>query len=523
MRPASRFVRENLIARLSWHRTGLTGLEEKMAKNIVLCSDGTGNQDIKNRGTNVFKLYEAVDVQGHKNGKLPKQVAFYDDGVGTENPITKVIGGAFGWGFSRNVKRMYRGLANVYEPEDSIYLFGFSRGAYTVRALAGLIQHCGILDAAYYRSQDRKVATGQIDACWEDFRQIAFRRASTEERRGAIPQRDETELRQNATIERRKAYHAVRPEEKIDIAFIGAWDTVGAIGVPFDELRKLISFFYPIWFADNTLGAEVRHACQALSLDDERRTFHPELWNEQNGADDRLQQVWFSGAHSNVGGGYPKQGLSLVTLDWMMTHAERAGLRFIDEDVQFVRDHQDVHDRLYDSRSGFAVYYRWAPRDIVKLCAEHRINKPKIHASVFERIANGTNAYAPGNIPFGCDVDVTGGLVNWPALRVPGDIQALLNTNGAGHAGSLLEDMDETVRNGKMSYYVFLIITLFALLSLVCLSVYPGWPLVLWLGSAFLICIVLIYSWAQHVDSSLEKKYTGFWRRCRSDLSHMLQ
>src|SRR5512145_2161960 len=111
-----------------------------MAKNIVLCSDGTGNKDIKDRGTNVFKLYEAVDIQGHKNGKLPKQVAFYDDGVGTSRfPLAKAIGGAFGWGFSTNVKKLYRELVNVYEDGDRIYLFGFSRGAYTVRALAGLI------------------------------------------------------------------------------------------------------------------------------------------------------------------------------------------------------------------------------------------------------------------------------------------------------------------------------------------------------------------------------------------------
>ena len=113
-------------------------------KNIVLCSDGTGNTAIKARGTNVFKLYEAVDIQGHKYDQtLKPQVAFYDDGVGTSRltPL-KLIGGAFGFGFRKNVKDLYTELAHVYEPGDHIYLFGFSRGAYTVRALSGMIEYC---------------------------------------------------------------------------------------------------------------------------------------------------------------------------------------------------------------------------------------------------------------------------------------------------------------------------------------------------------------------------------------------
>jgi uncharacterized protein (DUF2235 family) len=119
-----------------------------MVKNIVICSDGTGNTAIKGRGTNVFKLYEAVDLEGHKAdpAKVP-QIAFYDDGVGTQRlkPLA-VLGGAFGWGLSRNVKQLYASLARTYDPGDRIYLFGFSRGAFTVRTLAGLIANCGIVD-----------------------------------------------------------------------------------------------------------------------------------------------------------------------------------------------------------------------------------------------------------------------------------------------------------------------------------------------------------------------------------------
>src|SRR5262245_8125392 len=118
-----------------------------MAKNIVICSDGTGNSAIKGRGTNVFKLFEAIDLTGHQtNPQLTPQVALYDDGVGTEDfkPL-KIFSGATGFGLSRNVRQLYKELARIYDPGDRIFLFGFSRGAFTVRTLADLIAHCGIL------------------------------------------------------------------------------------------------------------------------------------------------------------------------------------------------------------------------------------------------------------------------------------------------------------------------------------------------------------------------------------------
>jgi uncharacterized protein (DUF2235 family) len=494
-----------------------------MGKNIVLCSDGTGNQDIKNRGTNVFKLYEAVDIQGHKDCAVKKQVAFYDDGVGTANAFARVVGGAFGWGFSSNVKSLYRELVNVYEYGDSIYLFGFSRGAYTVRALAGMIQYCGVLDINnYYGNGDRHSLTKKIDECWSDFRGEAFRSAPDAERRGFVPSREEEGSRREATIKRREKYGAVNPLDLVDIPFIGVWDTVGAIGVPFDELRRVISWFYPIWFADNTLGPEVKRACQALSIDDERRTFHPELWNEQDGCDTRLLQVWFAGVHSNVGGGYPKQGMSLVTLDWMMKEADNAGLRFNREDINFVHERQDVHDKIYDSRSGLAVYYRWAPRDISWLSREHRIARPKIHVSVFERIANGTEAYAPGNIPFEFDLDATGSFNSWPASTVPTSIPLLVNAVKHGKEGSLLVEMSGAVASGKKSYYAFIALTVLTLTSLAMRAGFCYWSRFIWTASIFAVCGGLIYIWAMKVDGALEKRYTEFWHDCRGSLRNIL-
>ena len=110
-------------------------------KNIILCSDGTGNRDVEGRGTNVFKLFEAIDLNEHRtNLAYDTQLAFYDDGVGTRgNAIARVAGGALGYGLKRNVKELYRELVRVYDPGDRIFLFGFSRGAFTVRTLAGMM------------------------------------------------------------------------------------------------------------------------------------------------------------------------------------------------------------------------------------------------------------------------------------------------------------------------------------------------------------------------------------------------
>ena len=121
-----------------------------MPKNIVICSDGAGNTAIKGRGTNVFKLYEAVDLEGHKtNQALTRQIAFYDDGVGTGRlRLWRLLSGALGWGLSRNVRQLYADLARTYDPGDRIFLFGFSRGAFTVRTVAGFIATCGIVDRA---------------------------------------------------------------------------------------------------------------------------------------------------------------------------------------------------------------------------------------------------------------------------------------------------------------------------------------------------------------------------------------
>src|SRR5262245_42814477 len=200
-----------------------------MPKNIVLCSDGTGNRDIKGRGTNVFKLFEAIDLNGHRtNPELDAQLAFYDDGVGTEGIFLKrLFGGATGYGLKSNVKQLYRELARVYDPGDHIFLFGFSRGAFTVRTLAGMIGTCGILSAGRFATATdlRRAVDSGYKAYRAKYDSVLTRIVGSALRRPdgatAVAQFQET----------------FAPHVDCRIAFIGVWDTVDAVGLPFALTR----------------------------------------------------------------------------------------------------------------------------------------------------------------------------------------------------------------------------------------------------------------------------------------------
>lgn len=348
---------------------------------------------MKGRGTNVFKLFEAVDLQDHhRDPSLPPQIAYYDDGVGTEQfkPL-KLVGGAFGWGLSRNVRDLYRELARVYDPGDRIYLFGFSRGAFTVRTLAGLIAHVGIVDRAKVASDGELQAL--VGRAYKELRQC-FRRVS-----GRLSDASEADQRSEEFRRRWSVWNEeCNAGGKCPIEFVGVWDTVDAVGFPLDEIADFWNaVVYPFKFPDTYLSPQVKRACHAIAIDDERYTFHPVLWNETKETSGRIQQVWFAGVHSNVGGGYNKQGLSLVALTWMMQQAELSGLRFIPSMRQMYTDLQNVNDKLYDSRAGLGAYYRYKPRDMAALCAQAGI-APRVHISAIERIALGTEGYAPGNL-----------------------------------------------------------------------------------------------------------------------------
>jgi uncharacterized protein (DUF2235 family) len=297
-----------------------------MTKRLVVCCDGTWNTPDEMREnheicTNVAKFAVAVassDALGRE------QRMFYDTGVGTASGLNPLVGGAFGYGLSQKVIESYMFVVDNFDPGDELFILGFSRGAYTARSTAGLIRSVGVL---------KRSNAGRIYQAYALYRD----RSNTL----APRTREATLFRQSFSTETR-------------IKFIGVWDTVGSLGIP-----KLINL--PIgasskiplpslsshWdFHDVTLSSYVDNAYHALALDEHRKPFTPTLWNQQTDlkVPQKLEQVWFSGAHSNVGGGYLDTGLSDVALLWMMDKARAVGMRF--ETSRFTASNITVSPRM---------------------------------------------------------------------------------------------------------------------------------------------------------------------------------
>lgn len=266
-----------------------------MNKRIVICADGTWNRPEKDLKvdfpTNVLRLARAISPIA-ADGK-PQQV-FYDWGVGSY--YDEVIGGATGRGLHKNIMDGYRYLVQNYSPGDEIYLFGFSRGAYTVRCLCGLINNCGIL-----KRPDARLIQQAFDH---------YKKSSAP----FAPSGDKSlEFRQKHSHESR------------EIKFVGVWDTVGAMGIPISFLGL---FEDKDEFYDTKIGRNVRVARHALAIDEHRSDFEPTIWQVRDNMD--MQQVWFVGAHSNIGGSYkPDRDGSLLSdnaLMWMINEAQRFNL-----------------------------------------------------------------------------------------------------------------------------------------------------------------------------------------------------
>jgi uncharacterized protein (DUF2235 family) len=370
-------------------------VDDPMAKNIILLSDGTGNAASSFWRTNVWRIFQSIDLTGSD------QVACYDDGVGTSSfkPLA-ILGGAFGWGLKRNVIHLYKFLCRNYEPDCKIYAFGFSRGSFTIRVLIGLVVSQGLIPFTTEADLDGKAIAAYLE----------FRRARYGTKAGALfrPLRNLWVAIQNVIL-RRERYNAGTNRKVESIRFLGLWDTVAAYGLPVDEWTIGIDrFIWPLELPDRKLWMGVERACHALALDDERTTFHPVLWDEKNQPEGKIAQVWFCGMHSNVGGGYPDDSLAGVPLLWIMQQADAAGLRFKVSPQQpdtllVAKSSHDKDGRLYDSRSGLASYYRYGPRDVETLCVDVQndvtVNIPKIHESVFARMKSNTTAYAPIGLP----------------------------------------------------------------------------------------------------------------------------
>lgn len=358
-----------------------------MARTIILLSDGTGNSAAKLAKTNVWRTYQAIDLSG------PGQIALYDDGVGTSSvKLLALLGGAFGWGLKRNVLHLYKFLCRNHGEADRIFAFGFSRGAFTIRVLMGLVLSQGLVR---WNSEEELELLAR--AAYREYREKRFRRSFSLASVGRIIVKAIVAVRDRAAG--RKAYEFARNRQVPSIAFLGLWDTVDAYGVPIKELKTGIDrFIWPLSFDDARLDPRVERAFHALALDDERATFHPLVWDESIEPADaqtkRVNQVWFAGMHSNVGGGYPDDALSHVSLLWMLDNARGAGLELKPAVVDEYRLAATPYGRMYDSRSGLSSYYRYEPRKV-----ESYGNPTLIHQSVYLRMANGGDQYAPISLP----------------------------------------------------------------------------------------------------------------------------
>jgi uncharacterized protein (DUF2235 family) len=273
-----------------------------MAKRLVVCCDGTWNTpDQKDAAedtcTNVTKLALAV---APKDPAGVEQRTFYDKGVGTGS-VDHLRGGALGVGLSTKVEEAYMFVVQNFELGDEVFLFGFSRGAYTARSTAGFIRNSGLLLPRY---------ECKLDEAYNLYR-------------------DRTNATHPRSVEARlfrKSY-----AQEIRIKCIGVWDTVGALGIPNLPTLPAISSHWK--FHDVALSSYVDNAFQALAIDEQRKPFQPALWEQQpDSTGQTLEQVWFAGVHTNVGGGYRDSGLSDLALQWMMAKAAARGLAFASMD-----------------------------------------------------------------------------------------------------------------------------------------------------------------------------------------------
>ena len=400
-----------------------------MPRNIVICCDGTGNE-VESRLSNVLKLFRVLE-------KNDDQLVYYSPGVGTvadyepwqtvKLRVREFLGLAAGYGLDENVLDAYRYLCTHYEEGDAIWLFGFSRGAYTVRVLAAFVYVIGLL-----RPSQLNLA---------DYAFTAYKKASRDSH-GEKRVADEDALRAAASDAEVAAglpaaweFRRVAGGRPVTIKFIGVWDTVASVIVPRPD--RLLLDMASLRFTRTNPGVEIFR--QAIAIDERRRMFRLHSWaepqtfksnpfNDKNWRAQDIRQVWFAGVHADIGGGYPESesGLSKYPLLWMINQAKAAGLRTSTAMVNHLvlgkprKDSKRLYSRavpgakLHNSLTGFwwilelipkrTKWREWVRRPSL-LDFYLPLGEPRpipegalIHGSVFERMA-AVPGYRPVNLP----------------------------------------------------------------------------------------------------------------------------
>jgi uncharacterized protein (DUF2235 family) len=295
-------------------------------KRIVVCCDGTwNNDDAQTNDTNVSLLARAIHGSQQTGGVF--QIVLYLRGIGTTGlKLETWIEGVTGLGVDDNIRSAYQFIAQNYLPGDEIYLFGFSRGAFTVRSLAGLITACGIL---------MRQSLGSLPDAWSYYR---------------------SDKPHSPEIFAEKC--GVQCHTDMQIAFLGVWDTVGSLGIPSGLLADANKQKFS--FHDTSPSRLVRRGVQALAIDEHRHNFTPTFWTGTAPPNSSIEQVWFVGAHADVGGGSRTRSLADIPLVWMAKQAETAGLALdwtcLPDPTQL-----DPTGACHDSSSGLFALDRYRP------------------------------------------------------------------------------------------------------------------------------------------------------------------
>lgn len=358
-------------------------------KRIVICCDGTSNKPDIDNVTNVVKVASGL---ADKSPDGVQQVVFYDQGVGSDGLLDTLSGGVFGLGVTKNIREAYRFLVINYSPEDhdEIYVFGFSRGAFTARSLSGLISKYGIL----HRSEIHNI------------REVIDRYRKDKELTGDI-----------------------KTHKEARVKFLGVWDTVGAMGIQLvrfvgsigwwpgqliripvfwlgcnktekipeftrdaakyagQSLVELINWIQP-WargrhrFHNTRLAKNVDCAYHALAIDERRPIFEAVLWDAKAREDQIMKQVWFSGVHTEIGGGNANVAASIIPLRWMAARAQESGLTFTSEFYTGIEDGYKLEtQQISMSPSSFYIALGWLRRKIGSTISQNEY----IHESAIQR------------------------------------------------------------------------------------------------------------------------------------------
>ncbi len=308
-------------------------------KRITICFDGTWNKPADERlpesqqvETNVRRFYKALAKEDANGIMQPK---WYDQGVGTQW-YDKHAGGMLGAGIELNIYEGYTYLCKNYEEGDEVYIVGFSRGAYTARSLVGMIRNVGLI-------KKRLTNKATVLAAYMLYR-----------------------TRDDGPDSIAAQFFRATNSREIKIKFVGVWDTVGALGVPLNQFNDLNQKFYQ--FHDTHLSGIVENAYHAVAVDEHRGHYDVCLWSPSKTATQTLEQRWFAGAHSDVGGGYATRKLSDLALKWMLIKAAGTGLAILDNHWPGIDDSNHLADQT-DSYAQFmgGKYAKLHPRFVRKV------------------------------------------------------------------------------------------------------------------------------------------------------------